>query len=196
MSHAKQYLIFDTETTGMPRNWRAPVSMVSNWPRVVQLAWILIDEAGNEIEKEDKIIRPEGYTIPVAATAIHGITTERALREGVELKLALEAFEAALSQTDTLVAHNIDFDYRVLGAEFYRLKRANPLDDYDHICTMKESTDFCALPGKYGFKWPSLSELHRTIYKRDFADAHNAMIDVEVCKNCFLELRKRGWIDL
>lgn len=193
-SASNNYLVFDTETTGMPRNWKAPVSQVSNWPRVVQLAWILIDAEGNEIARKDRIIKPEGYSIPPDATRIHGISTERAKLEGAELPLVLDEFETALNRSGVVVAHNIDFDYKVLGSEFYRLKKMNPLDNYKQICTMKESTHFCAIPNRYGYKWPSLSELHHKIYGRGFEEAHNAMIDVEVCKNCFLELRKRGVI--
>ncbi len=32
------YLFFDTETTGLPRNWHAPASDLANWPRLIQLA--------------------------------------------------------------------------------------------------------------------------------------------------------------
>jgi hypothetical protein len=35
------YLFFDTETTGLPKSWKAPVTDVNNWPRLVQLAFLL-----------------------------------------------------------------------------------------------------------------------------------------------------------
>ena len=41
------YLVFDTETTGLPRNFDAPISDSDNWPRMVQIAWQLHDENGN-----------------------------------------------------------------------------------------------------------------------------------------------------
>ena len=31
-----RYLIFDTETAGLPRNYGAPYTDVENWPRMVQ----------------------------------------------------------------------------------------------------------------------------------------------------------------
>ena len=52
------YLIFDTETTGLPKNWRAPISDTENWPRCVQLAWQVHDEIGNLIESKSYIIKP------------------------------------------------------------------------------------------------------------------------------------------
>ena len=52
------YLIFDTETTGLPNNWKAPLTDFDNWPRLVQLAWQLHDIKGNLIEKNNLIIKP------------------------------------------------------------------------------------------------------------------------------------------
>jgi DNA polymerase-3 subunit alpha len=36
---SKRYLIFDTETTGVAKDFKAPPSTGDNWPRIVQLAW-------------------------------------------------------------------------------------------------------------------------------------------------------------
>ena len=77
------YLFFDTETTGLPRNWKAPVTDLNNWPRLVQLAYLYYDADGKKIMGGDCIIKPEGFTIPTDASRVHGITTERALEEGV-----------------------------------------------------------------------------------------------------------------
>lgn len=73
------YLFFDTETTGLPKNWKAPVTDLNNWPRLVQLAY---DSNGNKISGGDFIIKPEGFSIPTESSRIHGISTERALRAG------------------------------------------------------------------------------------------------------------------
>jgi DNA polymerase III alpha subunit (gram-positive type) len=54
------YLVFDTETTGLPLNYNAPLSDSDNWPRMVQIAWQLHDEEGKLIENQDYIIKPEG----------------------------------------------------------------------------------------------------------------------------------------
>ena len=72
------YLIFDTETTGLPRNFNAPISDLDNWPRVVQLAWQLHDDSGELIAQQDFIIRPEGFNIPFESERVHGISTELA----------------------------------------------------------------------------------------------------------------------
>ena len=70
------YLIFDTETTGLPRTYHAPMSDVDNWPRVVQVAWQLHDGKGSLLSQKNYIIRPEGFTIPYNAEKVHGISTD------------------------------------------------------------------------------------------------------------------------
>ena len=104
------YLFFDTETSGIPRNYKAPVTDLANWPRLVQLAWVLTDAEGNDIASAEHIVKPDGHTIPKAAAQIHGITTEIALRDGVDLSIALDAIGDGLKQATTLVAHNVAFD--------------------------------------------------------------------------------------
>ncbi len=80
------YLIFDTETTGLPKNWRAPISDTNNWPRCVQIAWQLHDELGNLIESNSYLIKPDGYDIPYESEKIHGISTQLAELEGEKLE--------------------------------------------------------------------------------------------------------------
>ena len=52
------YLIFDTETTGLPKNWKAPITDTDNWPRCVQIAWQLHDEMGELVEDQNYIRVP------------------------------------------------------------------------------------------------------------------------------------------
>ena len=83
------YLFFDTETTGLPRKWNAPVNDLDNWPRLVQIAWVLYKD-GIKISSYDLIIKPENFIIPTEASNIHGITTELAVSKGVSLQTALD----------------------------------------------------------------------------------------------------------
>lgn len=186
------YLFFDTETNGLPKNWKAPVTDLDNWPRLVQIAWILFDETGKEIERNDHIVRPDGFRIPAESSAIHGISEQRAMQEGVSLSTVLQEFHEQIDAAKNLVAHNISFDEKILGAEFLRDGFANPIPDKGLICTMLGSKDYCALPGKYGFKWPKLSELHLKLFGTDFEEAHNAAADINATARCFWELHKQG----
>ena len=187
------YLFFDTETTGLPRNYQAPLSDSDNWPRIVQIAWSLYDADGNHWESQNYIIRPEGFVIPEEVAKIHRITQARAMAEGVSLRPALEHFLEAASAAGFLVAHNIDFDEKIIGAELYRASLDNPFASAVKICTMKSSANVCRLDnGRGGYKWPNLMELHRCLFQTDFPEAHDAVFDVKACANCFFELKRRG----
>jgi len=192
-------LFYDTETTGKPLKYKAPVIDLSNWPRLVQLAWIIADKEGNVLKKKSVIIKPDGFSIPADAVAVHGITTERAQREGLPLKDVLEEFATDLSLAEHVVGHNIDFDQHVVGAELCRLGMDfNALMDKPCTCTMKTTTNFCAIPNPNtyfgGYKWPSLQELYHKLFNRDFEGAHDALADITATKECFFELKRRGII--
>ncbi len=188
------YLFFDTETTGLPGNWKAPVTDLDNWPRLVQLAYLYYDTNGNEISGGDFIIQPEGFTIPAQASRIHGITNERALREGQSISSVLQLFSSLVEEAGYLVAHNMSFDEKIVGAEFLRNGMPNSIASKRKICTMKQTTNFCAINGPYGYKWPKLSELHYKLFRTGFDEAHNAAVDITATAKCFWELRRSGLI--
>jgi DNA polymerase-3 subunit epsilon len=189
------FLFFDTETTGLPKNWKAPVEDLKNWPRMIQLAWLLYDEEGNEVIRSNDIIKPENFRIPKAASAIHGISTEKAMEEGIPLEEALRKFIYAFDSTDYLVAHNIEFDDKIVGAELLRKRIESDFFKQKRICTMKSSIRFCALPGKYSkYKNPSLTQLYTKLFGQGFDDAHDALADVVACAEAFFELQKKGVI--
>lgn len=186
------YLFFDTETTGLPRNWNAPITDLANWPRLVQLAWILFDNAGAELERNNHIIRPQGFTIPLQASNIHGITNERATTEGMELVVVLDEFNRQTQRANYLVAHNMSFDEKIIGAEFLRNGLHNPIMQINKICTMRETTNYVAIVGPFGYKYPKLSELHYKLFGYYFEEAHNAAVDINATARCFWEARKLG----
>jgi len=188
------YLIFDTETTGLPKRWDAPISDTDNWPRAIQIAWQLHDALGNCIEHQDYLIKPEGFNIPYDAEKIHGISTELAEEQGVSLSEVLEKFNEALNKTTFIVGQNVGFDVNIMGAEFYRGDVANKLQELPVLDTCTEHTaQLCQIPGGRGgkFKLPTLTELHEFLFNKPFAEAHNATADVEATTRCFFELIRR-----
>ena len=185
------YLIFDTETTGLPKKWAAPISDTDNWPRCVQIAWQLHDEMGNFLEHQDYLIQPEGFNIPYDAERIHGISTELAQQQGVSLREMLDKFNTALSKAKFIVGQNLGFDVNIMGCEFYRLGIQSPMSSMPILDTCTEVTaSLLKLPGGRGgkFKLPTLTELHQYLFNQPFAEAHNATADVEATTRCFLEL--------
>ncbi|REL24677.1 DNA polymerase III subunit alpha [Rhodohalobacter sp. SW132] len=189
------YLIFDTETTGLPDNYSAPLTDFDNWPRCVQLAWQLHDHTGKLVSEGDYIVQPDGFTIPFNSEKVHGISTERAREEGVPLEEVMDAFNRDVERTTFVVGHNLEFDLNIMGSEYLRMERENPLDKKVPIDTKDESTEFCAIPGGRGrYKWPTLAELHDKLFDVGFEEAHNAAADVDATARAFLELVQLGVI--
>jgi DNA polymerase III subunit alpha len=188
------FLIFDTETTGLPRDKKAPLTDFDNWPRAVQIAWQLHDEKGMLVDSASHLIKPEGFTIPFNASKVHGIDTAFAEKNGLPLLEVLEKFNTVLENTKVLVGHNIDFDYSILGAEFLRMQMETPLMKMPQIDTCSEKTaGYCQLPGGRGgkFKLPTLEELYVRLFSERFSNAHNASADVEATARIFLELIRK-----
>jgi len=189
-----EYVFFDTETTGLPRNYKAPATDTSNWPRLVQLSWLNASGAGQIDRPEDHIIRPSGFTIPVESSNIHGITTERALREGEDLRAMVTRFCEDVRNARYIVGHNVAFDVKVVQCECVRLGLPDPFVGKQILCTMQASTNYCKIPGMYGYKWPKLDELYVKLFGTHFDDAHNSFADIKATFDCFWRLRSMGLI--
>ena len=185
------YLIFDTETTGLPKRWDAPITDINNWPRCVQIAWQLHDASGKILEHQDFLVKPEGFNIPYDAERVHGISTALADEEGFDLATVLEKFNIVLSKTQFIVGQNLGFDINIMGCEFHRLGVNSPMSSIPVLDTCTEVTaSLLKLPGGRGgkFKLPTLTELHSYLFQTPFSEAHNATADVEATSRCFFEL--------
>jgi DNA polymerase III epsilon subunit-like protein len=190
-------LIFDTETTGLPRI-RVPAMMEpNNWPHIVSISWVILNSDTNVIEKQKSyIIKPLNWTIPEDSVKIHGITTERANAEGKQLSSVIGEFLA--EPHDLLVAHNLEFDLNVI----YNAIRWDLELPFKHMnkpscCTMELSRDICNLNPIFGKpKSPKLSELYEFVFKKqpNKNSLHNSLYDTlilaEVIQHC-QELRSK-----
>jgi DNA polymerase III epsilon subunit-like protein len=198
---------FDTETTGLPKDWKAPMTQLDNWPRVIQLAWLTTDLQGNDLNRQEILIKPDGWTIPTEPFWFeHGFNTATSMKEGRELAPVLQEFTVDLARSEYLVSHNMDFDHKVLGAEMIRYKVQGKR--LAKICTKDASTEWCKIPffnsghrSSYSrmaqrYKWPKLEELHKKLFGRDFDNKHQAGGDVTALRDCFFELVRIGVIEL
>ena len=189
------FLIFDTETTGLPKQYNAPLTDFDNWPRLVQLAWQLHDDKGNLVENHNLLVKPEGFVIPIDAKMVHGISTEHATKYGLPLHEVLDTFLKSAEKAKYFVGHNIDFDLCIVGCEFLRDRNTNPLRAWPRVDTCTEKTaEFCKLPGGKGgkYKLPKLNEIHEILFGSKFDSAHNASADVQATARVFLELLRIG----
>ena len=160
------FLIYDTETTGLPIRNNAPIEDLDNWPRIVQIAWQLHDKSGVLLKSDNLIIKPDGFEIPYSAEKIHGISTSKAAEAGIPLAEAMSKFADAINEASYVIGHNVKFDINITAAEFLRAEVANELMDRPHVCTMELTREFCQLPGGRGnkFKSPKLEELYQILF--------------------------------
>jgi DNA polymerase III subunit epsilon len=180
------FLFLDTETTGL-----------TQYDRIVSICWAIHDNDGAGVTTEHHLIYPDGFTIPAGATAVHGITTARARRHGIPIQDALtRLYEDITNHDPTLyVGHNVSYDRPIVLNEYARLAARENISPLPTFCTMKSTTHVCRLPrSNGGYKWPKLEELHRHLFGRAHASAHDAKGDVCACANCFFELRRRGLV--
>jgi DNA polymerase III epsilon subunit-like protein len=192
MTDNNLYLFFDTETTGTPLNYKAPMCNFLNWPRMVQLAFALCDHQGETIVVQSYIVKPLNFDIPKEAETIHGISTEIARREGHFLQEVLQKFGWCAEIAGNVVCHNYNFDSNVCGCEFLRCGLGDPFEGKKTWCTMDETKEFVGIPNKFGFKYPKLIELYIKLFDKPFSGAHDAKNDILATVECFYELRKRG----
>jgi DNA polymerase III epsilon subunit-like protein len=178
-------LVFDTETTGLPKARTKAVQQKDIWPHIVSISWLVLDSDTNEnITQKSYIIKPDGWEIPTETTMIHGISTEFALQNGVPLKHALDDFLS--TPHDMIVAHNLDFDENVVvNAVKWDLGESNYIGFVKpRYCTMQLSADMCRLPSKFGrgYKPPKLSELYENVFREKpiLAQLHGSMYDAKI----------------
>lgn len=191
-------IFFDTETTGVPKNYKAPVTDLENWPRLVQLGYIWwVDKDGPSVQKsfsQEYIVRPEGFEISEQVSKIHGITQEKALTNGFVLEDVLDMFEMPLRNADLLVGHNLNYDLNILGAEYLRVTGSNPLDGKPTYDTMLHGVNLCKLPGTRpgSYKWPKLQELYFHLFHEPLQQTHTALDDIQNTAKCYFEMKRIG----
>lgn len=182
--------VFDTETTGIfPRGDKSP--LLANCPYIVQFSSIVYDTNTHSIvDSINDIIRlPESITIPESAIAVHKITNESMRKVGTPLELTLTAFNKQLEETNVLLAHNLEFDAKIVECEFERCNEKSVMPNIPaskRYCTMKEGTNLCKIKTQYGYKWPKLEELHYHLFGTKLKNLHDAYHDIVICLRCYM----------
>jgi len=180
-------LTIDFETTGLPDfNARA---RDPKQPHIVQLAMIATDNDGTEHEPYNVIVKPDGWTIPKEASAVHGITDEIAANGRPESEVAAHLL-ACMRKADVLVAHNVTFDKFIARIAMRRYDLIQDSDDawwksFPTFCTMRMMTPVCKIRGEYVYKWPKLQEAYQHVFGCQFDKAHDALADVRACAKVY-----------
>lgn len=190
------YLIFDATGVGKPKNYKAPVDDIYNWPRVIHLSWIVLDENLKPIQDFDWVIKPDNYHYTEEMAKAHGLDHAKVWSDGADIKEVLTQFKEVVENAKYVFAHNLSFNENVIGAEFVRANMRHKLHYSENYCLMHEGTYYCKIPKRGGgYKWPSLQELHSTIFKQGYTPSNNARADVIAASRCFIALMKAGTFD-
>jgi DNA polymerase III subunit epsilon len=193
-------MFFDTETTGTPKDYKAPIRQLDNWPRIIQLAWQVADVSTEKLLRSRKfLIKPDGWTIPQEKFWIdNGFFQGESESKGRLMGRVMDVFIHDLNLCDIIVAHNFNFDYPITAAEMIRYnKEPEKRPDRLKICTMENSVHLCKIPfprGGRGYKWPKLEELYKYLFKDNMQGMHDAGHDVTACRLSFFELLRRNVI--
>ncbi len=190
-------LIFDTETTGMVQFRKPPEDPTQ--PDLIQLGMLLVDCRTWEAKARHSMLvtLAEGVTIDPGAKDAHGISEDDCALYGVAPIVACSLFNQACMQADVIVAHNLSFDASIMKTALYRIgNKPHRLDGRQQVCTKEASTDVLKLPGKYGYKWPTLAEAYRHYTGDEIEGAHDALVDTEACLQVFRGLVQEGVVDL
>jgi DNA polymerase-3 subunit epsilon len=190
-------LIFDTETTGMVA-FRKPPEDASQ-PDLIQLGLLMVETDDWEPRARLSVLVQlnEGVQIEPGARAAHGISEADCAKYGIVPMVACSLFNQACLQADIIVAHNLAFDLSIMKTALYRLgDKPHRLDGRQMVCTKESSTDILKLPGKYGYKWPTLAEAYRHYTGKEVEGAHDALVDTEACAEIFRGLVQEGVVDL
>jgi DNA polymerase III epsilon subunit-like protein len=213
----KTILVFDVETSGLlPKKDKTNPNHipVEAYPHILQLSYAKYDISTNQlVETYDTYIKvKKEVEISDTITALTGIT-RRHCNKGSSIMDAISQFYQAYITSDVIVAHNIDFDKKMILVELERNRqefiRNSPecmtifnstyeeLNGVEHYCSMRKGTVITNImvPSKYpgkppSLKWPRLNELYAKLFDGETVDGlHNAMVDVLVCLRCYMKMR-------
>ncbi len=188
------YLLFvDTETSGLPADWRRPYAEPGAWPHVAQLAWLIYTKAGELIKTENHYIRPSDYDLTPASTQIHGLTRAFLLERGqARLAVMQRLHDDLLLYKPLVIGHFIELDYHMVGVSFLRAGLDNALLGLPTFCTMRLTERFWQ-PMRQ--QYLRLTDLYQRQFGHPQPHAHDALADAQATAACFFELRRTGEID-
>lgn len=216
MSNSELVLIFDTETTGLfSKNER-----MEEQPYIIQFSFVVFDlKTMKTVKTFDEYIKIDSSVeIKPQITNITGITKEMCENKGISIETAISAFFEAYISCRYLVAHNLNFDKKMISIELkrniHKIYEENPdifmlfnevfnhMNGIKEFCTMNEGKHICNIliekktekmpkkeEPKQFKKCPKLTELHEHLFGYKPENLHNSLVDTMVCMKCFLKIK-------
>lgn len=187
-------LILDTETSGLLRDDLAAED--PSQPHLVQLGAQLFSQDGTKRGHLNVLIKPDGWSIEPQAQQVHGIDVQVCHRFGVDVVFALGVLQGMVGCAARIVAHNMNFDRKVIASAIHRAggtglwwQRAGSR----MFCTMEAATPVLKLEGKFGHKFPSLTEAMAGLCPDyPFVERHDADSDVAATAELYRALQRQA----
>ncbi|OCX54779.1 DNA polymerase III subunit epsilon [Mucilaginibacter sp. PPCGB 2223] len=189
----KYTLFIDTETSGLPKNWKLPYADNANWPTAVQVSWVIYDEHRREVKREDHYVSNNDLAISKQAYKIHGLSAEFLSQHGDSRKQVMKLLYQDLEKYKPLVVgHFVELDYHITGVDFFRVEMEQPMNRLPMFCTMLATKNMVRNPQMHYLK---LGELYELLFNKPLGNQHNAMTDALATAECFFELQRTEAID-
>ncbi len=187
----QDYILFiDTETSGIPDNWKESTANTQKWPYILQIAWSVFKKDGTHVVHKDYYIDAGEIEINKDSLAIHGITNEIIREKGISREKVLQLLSDDLEKYKPLVVgHFIEFDKKMLEVGFSRVGFDNTFGNLQRFCTMQYSAKIATHFGRNSLR---LDELYRYLFHEDVENYHNAKYDVKATSEVFFELLNKG----
>lgn len=188
------FLFIDTETSGLPKNWKASYTQDKNWTHIIQIAWVVYDKNLIEVDRKNYFIENDGFKIEKSSQKIHHITTEYLQENGKPRALVMNTFHEAIKKyKPVVVGHFMEFDYHMINVEFQRLGIVNVMQNLTLFCTMKASKAYVRNPDVELLK---LNQFYFELFNKEPEDFHNALSDALNTAKIFFHLLRTGEIDI
>jgi len=176
--------VFDLETTGVD----------VDTSRIVSACIAVLDDAGRVISRWDWLADP-GIEIPEGASAVHGITTERARAEGRPATLVIaeiaQTLRVLFDSRIPVTVYNAPYDLTLLDREC----RRHGLDALDDVAPVIDPLVIDKAVDRYR-KGKRTLEVTAELYEVPLDDAHDAGADAIAAGRVALALLRRYPDDL
>jgi DNA polymerase III subunit epsilon len=192
-----RYLVVDVETSGLMKYRDKSGNVIRSddpcQPFLAQLAMIMVNE---NFDIEDQVagwIRPEGWVMEPAATAVNGLTDEFLKEHGRPAGEILCRYEEAIGEGRVGVAFNAQFDFRIIRGALRRDGRDDLFEKTPNVCVMRALQGICRFPQKFGkgYRWPKLREAME-FFDLPFVKAHEGSGDAFAAYQLMCKLNEMG----
>lgn len=188
------YCAIDTETSGLfiftEEKGGKRVTVAADdprQPRLAQAAMLALNEDLVELGRYTGYVYPDGWVMMPEVTEKNGLTTEFLRARGRPIAEVLDAYALVVGTGAVIVAHNAQFDTKMMRGELRRAGRDDLFKVTKNFCTMRKWAE------RQGGRWPNLAKMCAML-DIVLSDRHTAIGDCEALAACMRKMRPIGFV--